>query len=734
MNPRGVVSSKSVDGRPIILLLLWILLAVSFLAVYTLDLRLSYPQIAEPCEGPGCHYQALTDIEARALADLGLPVKAYARYLLGLTVLTVVMFIALAGIMLVRLYPQRKGFLFSLMIVAIPVTAITSFDVVIEAYPAWTFPIALLFFVGQALIVLFFLVFPTGRLEPRWTAILPLAVATIAVFGVFNEGIQEDIWLPLLFFFILAAIIAVVVYRYRRIFSPTERRQTKWVILGMIVFFLGVPMWGYTFEWSNPAAGMPQLITVVGGWTITNLLSLALPVAIFVAILRYRLWDIDLIVRRTLVYGSLTVLLAGIYVASVFLLQRLFTSVTGQGSSITIVLSTLIIAALFQPLRVRLQRGVNRLFFGQRDDPYAVLSELGQRLQESATPSETLSVITNTIREALKLPYAAILVEAEDSSLATVVESGRKTSQINDWPLRYQGQLIGWLAAAPRSVGEEFSDKEDKLLGDIASQTGAAAYSARLTRHLQHAREQLVLAREEERRRIRRDLHDGLGPDLASQTFKLDTAIELLDDDPSTAVSLLRGLKDQNQELVAKIRRLVYALRPPTLDELGLGEALNMLAQQIDGRSSTYVSIEAQPGIFESLPAAVEVALYRLVQEALSNMASHAQASTCTVECLRDGDWISLVIRDDGIGIPKNVKPGVGLNSMHERVEELGGTITIESREPSGTKITAFLPTDDHHDGIYAIPAESVLKGIDPVEASLKSAGADLSDRDEETE
>jgi signal transduction histidine kinase len=201
-----------------------------------------------------------------------------------------------------------------------------------------------------------------------------------------------------------------------------------------------------------------------------------------------------------------------------------------------------------------------------------------------------------------------------------------------------------------------------------------------------------VLVREEERRRLRRDLHDGLGPTLASQTFALDSAIDLMESDPNAAIVVLRSLKEQNQALVAEIRRLVYELRPPALDELGLAEAINAFVQQINSQTPLCLSFSAQSGTLDSLPAAVEVAVYRLVQEGVNNVLRHAQAATCLVECQRSNGRLILTICDDGRGISADVRSGVGMLSMRERVEELGGKFMVMPESPSGTLITAELP------------------------------------------
>ena len=668
----------------------WLAVVLAFLAVYAFDLGLSYNLISHPCDGTDCHYQAVSSTEAQALAELGLSVQAYALYMLGITVVSVAVFCGLALVMVWRLYPRIESFLYSAMLIIIPTTTITSFDVVAAAYPSWAGLINLLFILGLAATVSFFLVFPNGHLAPRSSAAIPLLLVAANLTDRFVPGISPYIWfayLPLFF-----AILVVVIYRYRRLFDRSERQQTRWVVLGCALFLAGVPLWAYTFELAQPTPGQERLLLVMGGWTLTNLFMLALPATIFAAILRYRLWDIDLIIRKTLLYGLLTALLAAIYYFIVVLLQSIFTTSTGQNSPFAILVSTLAIAALFQPLRERLQRGVNRLFFGDRDDPYLVLSKLGQQLQHTTAPDQTLTAITATLCQALKLPYAGIIVETAERSRFTVASSGSLTTGLKEWPLRFQGVPVGWLSVAPRTPGESFTDQEEKLLQDVASHSGAAAHAAQLTGVLQSAREKLVLAREEERRRIRRDLHDGLGPTLASHTFALDSAIDLIESDPRAAADLLRGLKAQNQTLVADIRRLVYELRPPALDELGLAEAIEVFVQQLNNHSPTLVSFNPQPGSLESLPAAVEVAAYRLVQEGVNNALRHAQAKSCLVESFRADGRLTLTIRDDGRGIPSERRGGVGMLSMRERVEELGGELTITSAAPAGTLLTAVLP------------------------------------------
>jgi signal transduction histidine kinase len=199
-----------------------------------------------------------------------------------------------------------------------------------------------------------------------------------------------------------------------------------------------------------------------------------------------------------------------------------------------------------------------------------------------------------------------------------------------------------------------------------------------------------VTAREEERRRLRRDLHDGLGPTLGSLTLKLDVAGDLVDEDPAAARAILRGLKEQARSAVADIRRLVYDLRPPTLDELGLVGAIRETAVQYD-YDSLRVAIHA-PERLDDLTAAVEVAAYRIAQEALTNVARHARATECTVSLAVEAGALHLEVRDDGRGLPQERSAGVGLASMHERAEELGGEFCVESSPEGGTAVWVRLP------------------------------------------
>ena len=251
---------------------------------------------------------------------------------------------------------------------------------------------------------------------------------------------------------------------------------------------------------------------------------------------------------------------------------------------------------------------------------------------------------------------------------------------------------MGELVLGRRGRGEPFGPADRRLLDDLCRQAAAAVHAVRLAADLQRSRQQLVSAREEERRRLRRDLHDGLGPTLAALGLKLETARNRLGQDPQ-ADALLADLAERTQAAVADIRRLVYGLRPPTLDELGLVGALRQVASASDlqARDGLRVGVEA-PDRLPPLPAAVEVAAFRIAQEAVTNVVRHARARTCTIRLQLAEAGLRLSVEDDGVGLAAGRGIGIGLVSMRERAEELGGWFALEPRPDGGTRVRIVLP------------------------------------------
>ncbi len=538
-----------------------------------------------------------------------------------------------------------------------------------------------------------FALFPNGRFEPKWMrwillGSIPMAIALILLGPYEGSQVRDQPITYAILGFCFAILILfsmyAQVYRYRNISTETEREQTKWVVFGFVLWFVWIVVstGPYLYLTSLPAgsstpwwASLSELL-----WWI----SLALPpLSLTISITRFRLWNIDFLINRTLVFASLTFAISALYIVVIAGLGYLFRDTR---SSLVSILATASAVLAFQPLRARLQQAVNRMMYGERDDPVAILSKLADRLGKTSTPEATLNGIVETLAQALKLPYVAISLGDQKAPTAAY---GMPVETPERIPLTFQGQPVGTMFVARRTTDEELTPKDWRLLENISQQAGAVAYSAHLTVDLLRARQRLVRALEEERRRIRRDLHDGLGPQLASLSLKLDAARNLLGSKPERAAELLDQSKQQIRDSVDDIRRLVYNLRPPALDELGLMSALQEHAAAFrEGGTQVYID---GPSQMPELPAAVEVASFRIIQEAINNAARHGNARHCWVR-IQAAQALELSIEDDGSGLPRNLKPGVGITSMRERSSELGGSFQIDQRPVGGTRISVSLP------------------------------------------
>ncbi len=504
-------------------------------------------------------------------------------------------------------------------------------------------------------------------------------------------------WIPgesLLALAYLTLMVWAIFFNFRKNRDSESTGKIRWVAFATLLS--GV---GGIFLWMLPGLLLGHPIISANA---LGLLVLPFPISIGIAIVRYHLFDIDHIINRTLVYGALTAIVVSIYILIVGVAGNWMHARTAGPHSLLDLMVSLIATALvaisFQPLRERLQRVVNRLMYGERDDPYTVLTQLGSRLEAVMTPEATLPTIASTIASALKLPYVAVaLREGRDTVVAASSGQPPTKSELKRLSLVHQNEEIGQLILSPRGINESFSTAEVHLLNDLARHVEVAVYAVRLTRDLQQSRERLVMAREEERRRIRRDLHDGLGPSLAGLTLKIDAARNMLASNPTTAGHLLMELKTETQAAIDDIRRLAYSLRPPALDELGLVSALKEFCAK-QNELSAVVEIDS-PDDLPALSAAVEAAAYRIVCEAVKNATRHAQASRCQVS-IHYNQNLQVEICDDGRGLPANFRAGVGVLSMRERAKELGGQFLIENRKEGGTRVLALLPSD-HWDRAY---------------------------------
>jgi signal transduction histidine kinase len=469
----------------------------------------------------------------------------------------------------------------------------------------------------------------------------------------------------------LAAGITALAVRWRRAAPGSlERRQVFLVLLASAVSLLLI---------ASPDDDSPPV------WlAVASVAALALvPAAIGLAIVRHRLYDIDVALNRSLVYAGLTAGITALYVALVWALGRPLTIDAWAGA-----VAVGIIGALVLPLRTGLQRLVDRAMYGDRGDPYAALSRLTARLQAAAAPGAALPALAEAIAESLRLPY----VRVETSDGETAAHGMPRGGPLHELPLHHQGQRVGRLVLEGRDR-RPVPSRDLHLLDELARPAGAAVSAAALADALSASRARLVQAREEERRRLRRDLHDGIGPTLAGIALGLDQVAARLDDDPPAAKALLGDLKGETAGAVDDVRRLVHGLRPPALDELGL---LGALRQQTDRLALRSPGLEIRVDAACDLPplsAATEVAAYRIAVEAVTNSVRHAGARSCFVSVVADGD-LRVEVVDDGTGIAEGAPPGVGLGAMGERAAEVGGICTVVPADPRGTRVLAVLPME----------------------------------------
>jgi signal transduction histidine kinase len=401
--------------------------------------------------------------------------------------------------------------------------------------------------------------------------------------------------------------------------------------------------------------------------------------AAVIAITRHRLFDVRLVVSRALVY----LLLSACVLAVSALAVVGFGEVVGGRAPVFLAAATAALAV--QPIHRYLQGHIEKLVWGSRRRPYEALAALGRQIAASPAPADMLPSVAEGIAAALRSPYVAIEIPGLPNSVVAVGVAGIGQSVSVD--LVFQGELVGTLVVESSDRADRFTRSDLDLLDALAPNVAVAARTVELAAGLQESRERLVSAREEERRRLRRDLHDGLGPALAAVGLGIDTARGDLPE--GRRRELLDAARADLDETLDDIRRLVHALRPPALDQLGLLGALSQEASRPSGNGPT-VSIDAPPSL-PDLPAATEVAAYRIATEAITNARRHSDARTCTVRLALNGD-LDLEICDDGKGID-GCSSGVGMASMRERAAELGGSVTITPLDP-GTSVRAILPVE----------------------------------------
>lgn len=663
------------------------------LSIISLFFRLPYLQqicSGQPCEDTG----QLSLTIAEAFQNVGVSLSFYSQFTLWLDLITLVTFVMIAVLIMVKKPKSFMALYTSLVLIFLG----TSFTIGTLATigPFWEIPVRLHQLIAWLLFIPFFYLFPNGKFTPKWTIYFAILwVVTEIPYTLFPTSFLSSRtwpeWLSALFFFgIWFSCIVALIYRYRKIASEKEKQQIKWLIFGLLVVVGSIFINGLVEFLPTNHLFKTAFFFITK--TFQAIAFCFIPLSIGYAILKHQIWQIEWIFSRTLLYTLLTTIIIVIHVLVVGGLGVIFQSL---GNIFISLLSTGIIALSFQPLTVHMQRLVNRIIYGERDEPIVILTRLAERLEGTLHIQEVLPTILETTIKALKLPYAKVMLKNGSSH-----EIGTFTGDYLSFRLIHQGDEVGSLLVGLRTPNESFSKKDVKVLSHLAKQIGTAAHSVIINTELQKSREKLVTTREEERRRLRRDLHDGIGPSLAAQTIKVGVARQLLADNPTAADRLLETLENDLSGTLTDIRHIIYNLRPPSLDDLGLVGAIREFVSQLKSGNGQEFLIDVKvPHTIPSLPAAVEVAVFRIIQEAVTNVIRHSSATKCVVLLRVSKNGLELIVEDNGSGIDENAKKGVGLLSMKERATEIGGYCNVESRERQGTKIEVFLPMMEVKDG-----------------------------------
>lgn len=530
------------------------------------------------------------------------------------------------------------------------------------------------------------LLFPDGRpASPRWRPVIVAVVATsplfvletatdpeppardlpVGYFTISSYDALHPLWTVSELRVSVALVLGVgaLVLRYRRA-AEHQRRQLLWLLLAAIVAVACTVPWG-----------------LVAGTPVVVLFAIPLiPSAVTVAIVRHQLLDIRLVLARALAWLLLSAAVFAAYVGLVAVLDHFVSARVGRSA-----VATVVVALLVAPVLPRLQRLVDRAMYGDRRDPARVASRVG--LQLGAGPGGALPAVASAVRHGLRIPYVAVSTPAG----VLAADGQRPDGPVQAIGLEYGGDAVGELLVGLRPGERELTVADREVLTLVAAPLAVAVHATRLSTELRASRERIIAAREEERRRLRRDLHDGLGPTLTGIAFAADAAANLVDRDPAWASELIAGLRTDTRTAIADIRRVVDDLRPPILDEQGLVRTLRQRAEQMSRRADG-AAVDVRVEISEevpALPAAIEVAAYRIATEALTNVLRHSRASSAVLR-LRCGDSLDIEVVDDS---PPNGawRAGVGLQAMRDRTAELGGWLEA-GPSPSGGRVYARLP------------------------------------------
>jgi signal transduction histidine kinase len=553
------------------------------------------------------------------------------------------------------------------------------------------------------------LLFPNGRPPSRrwwwvlWTGALGILVFTAAFtvstdteLGLRNPffEVRADLVGPLFglgsslyLASVLAALVSLTV-RFRRS-QGDERQQLRWfgAAVGLVAFFITLTF--ITEFWGPDVPGLKRAAAV------GSILSfIAIPVATGVAVMQYRLYDIDIVISKTVVYGLLAAFVTIVYVAVVVGMGAL---VGSRGNLLLSIFATAVIALAFQPIRERARRLANRLVYGKRATPYEAMSEFAERMAGTYSLDEVLPRMARIAADGTGADRAEVWVRVgndlhlEASSGAggarQVVPAGPSIPGTDRTvPVTHQDEVLGAIAVVmPRS--ESLAPTGEKLLGDLASQAGLVLRNVRLIEELRASRQRLVTAQDEERRRLERNLHDGAQQQLVALSVKMRLLKALARKDPEKAEDLLDQLQEDSRDALDNLRDLARGIYPPLLADQGLAAALEAQAR----KAPLPVDVDSD-GVGRYTQDA-EATAYFCVLEALQNIAKYANASRAVVRLDEQDGHLVFSVSDDGEGFEvRTTARGSGLQNMTDRLEAVGGFLEVMSAPGRGATVTGRIP------------------------------------------
>jgi two-component system NarL family sensor kinase len=480
------------------------------------------------------------------------------------------------------------------------------------------------------------------------------------------DSVAEVIWQPC----VLTALLVMIV-RWVRLRSDAEAaRRAQIVVLG--------------FATAIAVILVGKWIAVPAGTFGFGLVLLIFPASVAIAVAKRDLFELDVALNRGLVAVVCGAVLLGLYLGA----AAVTVALSGRTGPVTALPAAGLVAVAFAPVRAAAQRVITHRLFGTGGDPQLVLHRLGLRLEASDDPESLLAAVVDTAAESLRLPYVAVELWSGTGWQATR-QRGRRPTQVEAFDISIGDQVVGRLVVAPRPDARTLSPLDRQLLSDLARHSGVAARVSALLTDLRAAQQRLLVAREEERFRIHRDLHDGLGSTLVGLTLQLEVAADLAGDGQLGA--LTRRMHGEAARATEDVRRIVRELRPAELEELGLPAAVAAAAGRLRSPNAPTFNLDT-PSLLPDLPPEVEDAAYKICLEAMTNVIRHSRATRCRIQLRDTGNELELDISDDGQGFDGDSGDGTGLRSMRDRAAAVGGTVTITADAGTGTRVMAGLP------------------------------------------